>query len=97
MTKKGLKYGWIILLAAGLADAGSITANFTNETAASKQPLSESVKKQPKPFKTTALLTMPVSKGKGLSEGKRVTGGSADFTKLSEQLKAEKSPAKEQC
>ena len=40
MTKKGfIKYGWIVLLAAGLAEAGSLTANFTNETAAGKQPL----------------------------------------------------------
>ncbi|NOU35901.1 MAG: hypothetical protein HOO88_03920 [Kiritimatiellaceae bacterium] len=82
MTKKGLKYGWIILLAAGLAEAGSITANFTNETAAGKQPLSASAKKQPKPFKTSAPPTMPVSREKGLSEGKRVTAGSADFARF---------------
>jgi len=55
MTKKGfIKYGWIILLAAGLAEAGSLTSNFTNETAAGKQPLSETAKKQPKLFKPTA-------------------------------------------
>ena len=59
MMKKGfIKYGWIILLAAGLAEAGSLTANFTNEAAAGKQPLSASAKKQPKPFKMTAPLTL---------------------------------------
>jgi|GEM_PF-3385927 len=68
MMKKSFKYGWIVVLAASLADAGSLTANFTNETAAGKQPLSESLKKQPMPFKPTAPLTMPVSSENGSAE-----------------------------
>ncbi|MFA7369717.1 MAG: hypothetical protein WC334_08750 [Kiritimatiellales bacterium] len=80
MTKKCLKYGWIVLLAAGLADAGSLTSNFTNETAAGKQPLSASLKKTPQPFKPTAPLTLPVSREKGFAEKQRVTGSHAGFT-----------------
>jgi hypothetical protein len=87
MTKKYLKYGWIVLLAAGLADAGSLTSNFTNETAAGKQPLSASLKKTPKPFKPTAPLTLPVSRAKGFAEKQRVTGSHASFTDLTEQMK----------
>ncbi|MFA7368420.1 MAG: hypothetical protein WC334_02125 [Kiritimatiellales bacterium] len=87
MMKKYFKTGWIVLLAAGLADAGSLTSNFANETAAGKQPLSASLKKTPKPFKPTAPLTMPVSKEKGLAEKQRVTGSHAKFTDLTEQMK----------
>lgn len=82
MAKNGFKYGRFIMLFAGLAEAGSLTANFTNQPSAGKQPLSKSVKKQQKPFKLSAPLTMPVSREKGFSDKKRVTAGSADSARL---------------
>ena len=87
MMKKCFKVGLIVLFFAGVANAGSLTSNFTKGSTDGKKPLSEQIKKKQKPLKITVPFTMPVPKEKAVSGKKRITASQANFAGLSELTK----------